>query len=267
MFIYFIFLWLIFSGTNCNSNCNNKLSFEGNLNGRHVQACIKRRHKYLSSRFRYYPNTDASFNVERNPGRSKSYKTNTNQSLTFVLQNVKKSLKSVLIDSSNSPENKLSCFKDIVFAHQFDVIALTETWLHNSVADHEIIPNGYQIIRRDRQMGKRGGGVLLSVKETIATEPFAFKCDSLELSSVILKSFSKRVLVAVCYRPLDAENDFLHNLNGFVKSAINSNIKDIILLGDFNFPNIQWVNGWDLLTHLVRPSLQTCYRKIVSSNS
>ena len=85
-------------------------------------------------------------------------------------------------------------------------------------------------------MEKRGGGILLAVKETI-------KYDSLELSSVILESFSKRVLVAVCYRPPGAENDFLHNLNGFVKSAINSNIKDIILLGDFNFPNIQWVNG------------------------
>ena len=182
MFIYFIFLWLIFSGTNCNSNCNNKLSFESNLNGCHVQDCVKWRHKYLSSRFRYYPNTDASFNVERNPGPSKSNKTNTIQSLTFVLQNVR-SLKSVQIDSSNSRENKLSCFKDIVFAHQFDVIALTETWLHSSVADHEIIPNGYQIIRRDRQIGKRGGGVLLAVKETIATEPFAFKCDSLELST------------------------------------------------------------------------------------
>ena len=123
------------------------------------------------------------------------------------------------------------------------MIAHIETWLHNSVANHEVIPNGYQIIRRYRQMGKRGGGVLLAVKEPIATEPFAFKCDSLELSSVILKTFSKRVLVAVCYRPPDAENDFLHNLNGFVKTAINSNIKDIILLGDFNFPNIQWVNG------------------------
>ena len=126
MFIYFIFLWLIFSGTNCNSNCNNKLSFEDNLNGCHVQDWVKRRHKYLSAQFRYYPNTDASFNVERNPGPSKSNKTNTIQSLTFVLQNVR-SLKSVQIDSSNSRENKLSCFKDIVFANQFDVIALTET--------------------------------------------------------------------------------------------------------------------------------------------
>ncbi len=29
---------------------------------------FKRRNKYLASRFRYYANTDASFNVERNPG-------------------------------------------------------------------------------------------------------------------------------------------------------------------------------------------------------
>ena len=83
-------------------------------------------------------------------GPSKSNKTNTIQSLTFVLQNIR-SLKSVQIDSSNSRENKLSCFKDIVFANHFDVIALTETWLHSSVADHEIIPNGYQIIRRDHR--------------------------------------------------------------------------------------------------------------------
>ena len=133
--------------------------------------------------------------MERNPDPSKSNKTNTIQSLTFVLQNVR-SLKAVQIDSSNSRENKLSFFKEIiVFANQFDVIALTETWLHNSVANHEVIPNGYQIIRRDRQMGKRGGGVLLAVKETIATESFAYRCDSLEPSSVILKSFFKEFLL------------------------------------------------------------------------
>ena len=193
--------------------------------------------------------------MERNPGPSKSNKTHTIQSLTFVLQNVR-SLKSVQIDSSNSRENKLSCFKDIVFAHQFDVVALTETWLHNSVTNHEVIPNGYQIIRRDRQMEKRGGGILLAVKETI-------KYDSLELSSVILESFSKRVLVAVCYRPPGTENDFLHNLNGFVKSAINSNIKDIILLGDFNFPNIQWVNG----SGFADTSSETIFTDMLQENS
>jgi hypothetical protein len=70
-----------------------------------------------------------------------------------------------------------------------------------------------------------------------------FNCESLEFSSVVIKSFSKRVLVAVCYRPPDADNVFLHNLNNFVKLVINSNIKHIILLGNFNFSTIYWTNG------------------------
>ena len=101
------------------------------------------------------------------------------------------------------------------------------------------------------------------VKDTIAPEPSAFKCDSLKLSSVILKSFSKSVLVAVCYRPPDAENDFLHNVNGFVKSTINSNIEDIIFLDDFNFPNIQWANG----SGFADTSSETIFTDMLQENS
>ena len=90
------------------------------------------------------------------------------------------------------------------------------------------------------------------------------KCDSLELLRVNLKSFSKRAFVALCYRPPDAENDFLHNLNaGFVKATINSNIKDIIFLGDFNFPNIQWANGWGF----AHTSSETIFTDMLQENS
>jgi hypothetical protein len=50
-------------------------------------------------------------------------------------------------------------------------------------------------------------------------------------------------VVPVIYRPPNADSDFLHNLNSFIEFAIKSNLKDIILLGDFNFPTIQWING------------------------
>ena len=159
------------------------------------------------------------------------------------MQNVR-SLKSFQLDNlTNCRENKLSCFQDVVLLNQFDVIALTETWLNNSITDYEVIPNGYQLFRKDRSTGKRGGGVLLAVKDSISTEPFNFNCESMELSSVVIKSLSKRVLIAVCYRPPNADSDFLHNLNSFIEFAIKSNLKDIILLGDFNFPTIQWING------------------------
>ena len=61
-------------------------------------------------------------------------------------------------------ESKLSCFHDIVTTNQFDVIALTETWLDSSISNHEL-PRGYVVHRRDRQ-DKLGGGVLLAINDT-----------------------------------------------------------------------------------------------------
>ncbi len=131
----------------------------------------------------------------------------------------------------------------IVLSNQFDVIALTETWLNSSITDFEVTPNGYHVIRKDRPSDKRGGGVMLAVKDTISTEPFNFKSDDLEMSSVIIKSISKRLLVAVCYRPPNAGDDFFQNLTNFFMAATKANLKDIILLGDFSFPTIEWLNG------------------------
>ena len=44
---------------------------------------------------------------------------------------------------------------------QFDVLATTEAWFDSSVLDHEVIPSGYTIYRRDRQ-DRRGVGVFLA---------------------------------------------------------------------------------------------------------
>jgi hypothetical protein len=74
---------------------------------------FKRRKKFLASRFRYYPNSDASFNVERNPGPSNGSKSSSitpskhHESLTSIMQNVR-SLKSFQLDNlTNCRENKL----------------------------------------------------------------------------------------------------------------------------------------------------------------
>ena len=109
-------------------------------------------HKFLASRLRYYPNTDASFNIEKNPGAettANSKKTrfvsnvNTDSDLTCFYQNVR-SLKA---------SGKLSHFQDIVLTNHFDIIALTETWLNHSVTNHEILPHSYTIYRKDRDSG------------------------------------------------------------------------------------------------------------------
>lgn len=45
-------------------------------------------------------------------------------------------------------------------------IAITETWLHNNIDDNKLLPNSYNIHRKDRE--SRGGGVLLAVKSNIS---------------------------------------------------------------------------------------------------
>jgi exonuclease III len=160
----------------------------------------------------------------------------------MLYQNVR-SLKSTYWDSSsNTKESKLSCFHDVVMANQFDIIALTETWLDSWILNHELLPIGYDIFRRDRE-GKRGGGVLLAIKEPIKTDQFNCASQSLEIVSVVVNSMSKNVLVCVCYRPPNAGIEFHQEFERFLKFANESRYKEIIVLGDFNFPSIHWLNG------------------------
>ncbi len=44
---------------------------------------------------------------------------------------------------------------------------MTETWLTNNIANDEIIPKGYDVIRKDRNANKRGGGVLIAPRDDI----------------------------------------------------------------------------------------------------
>ena len=81
---------------------------------------------------------------------------------------------------------------------------------------------------------------MLAVKDSVRTEPTDFVSDSLELASVVINSSSKKVLVAVYYRPPDSSIDFLYELNRFLKFDADSQFKDVVLMDEFNYPNIQW---------------------------
>lgn len=211
---------------------------------------IKRKHAPTS----YYSNSTATFrpiiqlqhDVELNPGptsQSHSDQNSTPRSMSFFYQNAR-SLKANYYDADlNCFRTKLSCFQDIAYMNNLDVLVLVETWLTNYICDKEILPVGYNIIRRDRRVEKRGGGVLLAVKETIKTETFNFDSDVLELVSVVIMSPCSKVLVAVCYRPPNSSNDFVCELNRFLKLVSESQFKDVVLIGDFNYPNVNWTDG------------------------
>lgn len=122
-----------------------------------------------------------------------------------------------------------------------DIVVLTETWLSSSVKNSEIFccEKSFKVYRCDR--GERtGGGVLIAIASHI--ESFCVRLNSeLEITWVCLHLNNQKLILGVCYRPPSNNHSFVTSLH----DAINSSIirfpsVPIILLGDFNYPNIVW---------------------------
>ena len=60
-------------------------------------------------------------------------------------------------------KTELNIMVDDITPH---IIGITESWANNDITDAELGLEGYVMFRKDR-MGRRGGGVLLYIKETI----------------------------------------------------------------------------------------------------
>ena len=61
-------------------------------------------------------------------------------------------------------KNELNIMVDDIKPH---IIGITESWANNDITDAELgMEEGYVMFRKDR-IGRRGGGVLLYIKETI----------------------------------------------------------------------------------------------------
>ena len=60
-------------------------------------------------------------------------------------------------------KNELNIMVDDIKPH---IIEITESWANDDITDAELGLEGYVMFRKDR-MGRRGGGVLLYIKETI----------------------------------------------------------------------------------------------------
>ena len=112
------------------------------------------------------------------------------------------------------------------------VIALTETWIDNSVTNSEISIDGYTVLRKDRN--RHGGGVCLYIKNNIAfNQRDDLNKDNIETLFVdILLPRYKPIIVGVCYRPDPEDLGFLIQFDETV-SKIRSDC-EIMILGDFN---------------------------------
>ena len=141
-----------------------------------------------------------------------------------------------------STESKIGLFKDIVYGQDLDVICITETWLNDTVYDHELLPSGYTIFRNDRK-GRVGGGVLIATKLNLPTREIDHSVDLLECVAVEIDlNNHQTVLFINCYRP-PTDKDFVIKLKSLLNIIQINKYWGTFMVGDFNYPGIHWING------------------------
>ena len=122
-------------------------------------------------------------------------------------------------------------------------IIITESWLKPFISDAQIAIPEYEIVRQDRIKRLRGGVILYVHKSLPISDIMKYDDDTCEAVICTIKTINTKI--AAVYRPPDTSDNSLENLLSFLDKGI-TNIShperhmDIIIAGDFNFPDINW---------------------------
>ena len=125
--------------------------------------------------------------------------------------------------------NKLNEFHDLVKMKNVDVVAVTETWLHQRILDKEILDLNYIIFRRDRPQLQRGGGVMICVKsDFISVRRLDLENETVEAVVCELSGINNsRLIIAAFYRTPNMDFDSLHDLvnvfHNINRTGVNKN--------------------------------------------
>jgi len=135
-----------------------------------------------------------------------------------------------------------------------DVFALSETWLHPGIHNLEIFNNNFTVYRKDRHNivsllddpeshVNVGWGVLIAVKSCYHSSEIPIR--EIEFADVVgvhIKASSKSLVVISCYiRPkskLIAYEELCSSIEECLRNLTSDT--EIIIVGDFNFPNLCW---------------------------
>ena len=100
--------------------------------------------------------------------------------------------------------------------------------------------DGYQLFKGDRQ-GRKGGGVALYIKKERECMEISDGDDRVESLWVRIKAKANKtdIIMGVCYRPSSQDEEVdktLYRQLGEVSRSL-----PLVLMGDFNFPDICWI--------------------------
>lgn len=148
------------------------------------------------------------------------------------------------LKSATRSHNKLEELDTIVADFSPDIVVVTETWLNDMIFDSEILPADFVIHRKDRAEtcpDKRGGGVLIGVRESV----FSSRRRDLEPNAEIIVCELKphrhaKIALIGCYRPPGSDVTVFTNHMKDVLFNASKEFEYLSVVGDFNFPGVDW---------------------------
>ncbi|XP_072040364.1 uncharacterized protein [Amphiura filiformis] len=130
-----------------------------------------------------------------------------------------------------------------------DVIGVTESWCNSTIMDSEAAFDNYVMFRLDKDSPSgRGGGVILYIHESLS----AVACHEINNSNDFNSSVwclielerNEKLLVGLCYRsPNSTDQNNRKLLEQLEESAKVVNATHLLLIGDYNFSEINWKQG------------------------
>ena len=119
------------------------------------------------------------------------------------------------------------------------IVFLVETWLSCDIPSSVLGLTDYVIYCKDR--ATRGGGVLIAIRNDIRHICLENEtdCELLEIDVLLSKSIKHKFLLA--YNPDVSDTNYFCALKKILYEKVQ-NSKSFTIVGDFNFPDVDWVN-------------------------
>ena len=117
----------------------------------------------------------------------------------------------------------------------FDVVSLSETWLHDGIFSDELLFPSFLSPECKDRVHDRYGGVILYIKNNLSyTRRNDLEIGGLECIWIQIKSNNNRnILYGVFYRPPNSDSTYTSPIEDSIDLAINSDIAVVIITGDF----------------------------------
>lgn len=143
-----------------------------------------------------------------------------------------------------SRQSKIPYIRDTAINNKANFIALTESHLDPSTMEAEIEIAGFTPYRSERTTRSHGGTILYVANELTCTELLKYSNNYCSMN--IIKINTLNLIMGIIYRPPDCTTAAYTEITEKIDTTIRNlgdPKPDIIILGDFNFPRINWPSG------------------------